>query len=56
MKSNASKAKIIQVSRPLSMHPHSPPLTIAGTVLKEFDELNILGVTFDSKHFTIDSG
>ena len=31
------------------MHPHSPPLTIGGTVLKESDDLVILGVTFDSK-------
>ena len=31
------------------MHPQSPPLTISGTVLKESDDLDILGVTFDSK-------
>ena len=31
------------------MHPLSPPLTIGGTVLKESDDLVILGVTFDSK-------
>ena len=31
------------------MHPQSPPLTIGGTVLKESNELVILGVTFDSK-------
>ena len=31
------------------MHPQSPPLTIDVTVLKEFDDLDILGVTFDSK-------
>ena len=31
------------------MHPESPPLTIGGTVLKESDDLVILGVTFDSK-------
>ena len=31
------------------MHPQSPPLTIGGTVLKEPDDLVILGVTFDSK-------
>ena len=30
------------------MHPHSPPLTIGGSVLKESD-LVILGVKFDSK-------
>ena len=27
----------------------SPALTIGGTVLKEYDDLVILGVTFDSK-------
>ena len=31
------------------MHPQSPPLTIGGTVLKEYDDLVVLGVTFDSK-------
>ena len=31
------------------MHPQSPPFTICGTVLKESDDLVILGVTFDSK-------
>ena len=31
------------------MHPQSSPLTIGGTALKEFDDLVILGVTFDSK-------
>ena len=31
------------------MHPQSPPLTIDGTVLKESDDLDIFGVTFDSK-------
>ena len=31
------------------MHPQSPPLTIGGTVLKESDDLVLLGVTFDSK-------
>ena len=30
------------------MHPKTPPLMIGGTVLKEFDDLDILGVTFDS--------
>ena len=32
-----------------TMHPQSPPLTIGGAVLKESDDLVILGVTFDSK-------
>ena len=31
------------------MHPQSLPLTIGGTVLKESDDLVIMGVTFDSK-------
>ena len=31
------------------MHRQSPPLTTGGTVLKECDDLDILGVTFDSK-------
>ena len=31
------------------MHPQSPSLTIGGTVLKESDDLVILGVRFDSK-------
>ena len=31
------------------MHPHSPPLNIDGTVLKESDDLDMLGVTLDSK-------
>ena len=50
MKLNASKTKIMIVSRSRAMHPESPPLTIGGTVLKESDDLVILGVTnFDSK-------
>ena len=49
MKLNASKTKTMIVSRSLTMHPQSPPLTIGGTVLKESDDLVILGVTFDSK-------
>ena len=31
------------------MHPQSPSVTIGGTVLKESDDLDIFGVTFDSK-------
>ena len=46
---NASKTKTMMVSRPRTMHPHSPPLTIGQTVLKESDDLVIFGVTFDSK-------
>ena len=45
MKLNATKTMII--SRPGTMHPQSPALTIGGTVLKESDDLVILGVTFD---------
>ena len=36
-------------SRSRTMHPQSPALSIGGTVLKESDDLVILGVTFDSK-------
>ena len=49
MKLNASKTKTMIVSRSLTMHPQSQPLTILGTVLEESDDLVILGVTFDSK-------
>ena len=49
MKLNASKTKTIIVSRSRTMHPQSSSLTIGGTVLKESDDLVILGVTFDSK-------
>ena len=49
MKLNASKTKTMIVSWSCTMHPQSPALTIGGTVLKESDDLIILGVTFDSK-------
>ena len=49
MKLNACKIKNMIVSRSRTMHPQSPTLTIGGTVLKESDDLVILGVTFDSK-------
>ena len=50
MKLNACQTKtIVIVSRSLTMHPQSPQLTIGGTVLKESDDLVILGATFDSK-------
>ena len=49
MKFNASKTKTVIVSWSRTMHPQSPPLTNGGTVLKESDDLVILGVTFDSK-------
>ena len=46
---NATKTKTMIVSRSGTMHPQSPLLTICDTVLKESDDLVILGVTFDSK-------
>ena len=49
MKLNASKTKTMIVTRSCTIHPQSPPLSIFGTVLKEPDDLVILGVTFDSK-------
>ena len=49
MKLNASKTKTMTISRARTMHPQSPPLNIGGTILKEFGDLVILGVTFDSK-------
>ena len=49
MKLNASKTKTRLVYRYRTMHNQSPPLTIGGTVLKESDDLDALGVTFDSK-------
>ena len=49
MKLNASKTKSMIVSRSRTMHPQSPPSTIDGAMLKESDDLDILGVTFDSK-------
>ena len=49
MKLNASKTKTMIVSRSRTMHPQSRPLTIGRTVLKESDDLVILGVTFNSK-------
>ena len=51
MKLNASKAKTLIVSRSRAMQPQSLPLTIGRTALKESDDLDILGVTFDSKMF-----
>ena len=48
MKLNASKTKTMIVSRSRIMHYQSPALIICGTVLKECDDLVILGA-FDSK-------
>ena len=49
MKLNAGKTKTMMVSRSRTMDPQSPPLTVGGTVPKESIDLDILGVTFDSK-------
>ena len=49
MKLNPSKTKTMIASRSCTMHPQSNALTIGGTVMKESDDLVILGVTFDSK-------
>ena len=49
MKFNVSKTKTMIVSRLRTLHPQSPPLTIGGTLLKEYGDLIILRVTFDSK-------
>ena len=46
---NASKTKIMLLSRSLTKHPQSLPLTLCGTLLKECDDLVILGMTFGSK-------
>ena len=48
IKLNARKTKTIIVFRLRTMHPQSPLLTIGGTVLKESDELDTMGATFDS--------
>ena len=44
---NATKTMIVSSSG--TMHPQSPPLTTGGTVLKEAEDLVLLGVTFNSK-------
>ena len=49
MKLNASKTKTMIACWSLTMRLQSLPLTIDGTVLKESDDLVILGVTYDSK-------
>ena len=49
MKLNASKTKTKMVFRSSTMRPLSPALIIGGTVLRESDDLVILGVTLDSK-------
>ena len=49
MKLNASKTRTMIVSGLCTMQPQSPALTIGRTVLKESDDLVILGVIFVSK-------
>ena len=49
MKLNASKTKTMIVSRSRTVHPQLTPLTLDGTVLKEFADLVILSTTFDAK-------
>ena len=49
MKLNASKTKIMIVSRSRTIHPQSTTLTLDGIVLKESADLVILGITFDAK-------
>ena len=44
-----SKTKTIIISRSCTMHPQSPLWPIGWTVLNECDDLDQLGVTFDSK-------
>ena len=46
---NVCKIKAKIVSRACTIHSQSPPLSISGTVLKEPDDPEILGVIFDSK-------
>ena len=47
MKLNAGKTNTMIVFRSSTKHPKSPPLTIIGTVLKDVDDIHILGVTLD---------
>ena len=42
MKMKVGKTRIMIVSRSCTMHSHSPPLTICRTMLKEYDDLDIL--------------
>ena len=49
MKLNASKTMTMIVSTSGTLHTESPKLTIGGTMLMESDDLDIFGVTFDSK-------
>ena len=49
MKLNEGKTKTMIVFSSRSMHCQSPPLNIGGAVMKESDDFDLLGVTFDSK-------
>ena len=49
MKLNTSNINTMIVSKSRTMLPQSPSLNIGGTVLKESDDLVILGATFDIK-------
>ena len=49
MKWNAYKTKTMIASRSGGMYPLSQPSTIGGTLLKDSDVLDILGVTIGSK-------
>ena len=49
MKLNASKPKTMTVLKSCTMHNQSRPLTIVRTILKESEDLVILGVPFVSK-------
>ena len=49
MKLNANKINTMTVSRAHTIHLQSLPLTAYGTGLNESDDLDIFGMTFDSK-------
>ena len=49
MKLNESITETMIVSRLRTVRPQLTPLTLDGTVLKEFADLVILGLTFDAK-------
>ena len=49
LKFNAGKTKTMIVSRSRTMNPQTPSIGIGGTALKESNDLDILGVTFDSQ-------
>ena len=48
MNLNPRKTKTMLVSMSRTMHPLSPLLTVGRTVLKEFNDLDIFVVTFNS--------